>query len=97
MSTLQHVNDPNEYVNALRGQDPSEGTWLRGAIDDFWYGVEPYEYECVDNQRIAASTSNAELDAYDEAKTHGCCGFVDVRLGPSPDGTVYRYGFNHGH
>jgi hypothetical protein len=97
MSILEHVDSPREYVEELCAQDPIEGKWLQGMIGDFWDSTEPYEYECVDNTRLACGSSEAELDAYEVLVQSGCCGFVDMRFGPSPNGNSYRYGFNHGH
>lgn len=58
---------------------------------------EAEEYDCVDNYRIAIVGDAESEAAYEEAQRQGCCGFVDVKLGPSPSGRSYLYGFNHGH
>lgn len=97
MSTLEHIDDPQGYTDTLTAQDPIEGAWLRDQVDAFWARVEPHEYEFVDNTRIASCVKDPELDAYDDLRCGGCCGFMDVDFGPSPRGITYKYGFNHGH
>ncbi len=80
-------------LEALYG--PIEGVWLQARIDEFWAGTEPYEYECVDSNRVKRVGVTSEEDAYDEAVT--CCGRMDMLFGPSPGGFTYGYGFNYGH
>lgn len=55
------------------------------------------EWDCEDNHRLALVGDAASEAEYEEAQRQGCCGSVDVRLGPSPAGRHFLYGFNHGH
>lgn len=84
-----------ETLGAKYGRE--EGLWLVQATAGFWAEAEDGEYECVDNHRLALVGEASDEAEYDEAARTGCCGSVDVELGPSPSGRTYRYGFNHGH
>lgn len=75
----------------------AEADWLRDTIEMFWSSVDEHEYEFVDNVRLACLDIHEEMIAYECAKDQGCCGSIDKRLGPSPGGRTYVYGFNYGH
>ena len=59
--------------------------------------VAEEDYEYVDNVRVARVGDKAEEEAYEDQKQHGCCGYYDDEVGPSPGGHQYRWGFNYGH
>ena len=73
-----------------------EAAWLRAELAAFWAKAED-EFDCVDNSRLCLVGDALDEAAYDEAASQGCCGFVDLEVGPSPAGRTYRHGFNHGH
>ena len=54
------------------------------------------DFEFQDNHRYAVKGDLAQERAYESARDHGCCGFVDVEL-TCDDGSVLLYGFNYGH
>lgn len=55
------------------------------------------EFECSDNFRLCRVGDFDGEDEYEAARNDGCCGSVDIEIGPSPAGHKYRYGFNYGH
>ena len=68
----------------------------RRAVDQWWEANDSDDFDCVDNYRFATKGNAAEEAAYDETRTLGCCGSVDVVL-PCDDGTTLLFGFNYGH
>lgn len=74
---------------------PVEAEFLSSEISKI-FSVEG-EFEFVDNERLCLEgDSEGEAEYHEEAR-NGCCGFFDTRLGPSPSGKYYMFGFNHGH
>ena len=61
-----------------------------------WFATEG-EFECSDNFRLCRIGDLAGEAEYEDARNDGCCGFIDIEIGPSPAGHKYRYGFNYGH
>jgi len=53
------------------------------------------DLECVDNCRIARKNDSNEVNAYEEARSEGCCGFFDMEI--LVDGEVFLIGCNYGH
>lgn len=55
------------------------------------------EFDCSDNFRLCrVGDSDGEAE-YETIRNDGCCGSVDIEIGPSPAGHTYRHGFNYGH
>ena len=69
-------------------------SWLEDRIVDL---IIQGDYDYIDNARLAIKGHSPSELVYEHAQDNGCCGFVDVELGPAPSGTTYLYGFNHGH
>ena len=55
------------------------------------------EFECSDNFRLCQVGDPIGESEYGEIRNSGCCGSVDIEIGPSPAGHFYHYGFNYGH
>jgi hypothetical protein len=55
------------------------------------------EFDCSDNFRLCRVGDPIGEAEYEDARSDGCCGFVDIEIGPSPAGHIYRHGFNYGH
>ena len=73
-----------------------EYSWLREELTRVLWSQDD-DYECSDNFRCALVGDSSSEEAYERQAAEGCCGQVDVKLGPSPEGREYRYGFNYGH
>ena len=55
---------------------------------------------CLDNFRIADKNDPIAVDAYEDAQSHGCCGFADDEFEYTAHGkapTIIMLGFNYGH
>ena len=76
-----------------------EANWLLDAVHAWWEENDPEgdRYEYADNRRLALVGDEASQAVYDEMALEGCCGSMDVALGPSPAGRTYLFGFNYGH
>lgn len=60
-----------------------------------WFFNDIAELDFADNFRFAFRDQAAEVDEYEEARSDGCCGFVDMEV--EVDGRVYWMGCNYGH
>lgn len=60
-----------------------------------WFFNDTAELDFADNFRFAFRDNAAEVDAYEEARSRGCCGCVDAEV--QVDGRVYWMGCNYGH
>jgi len=61
-----------------------------------WEDSQEEFFDCQDSFRYADSENQEQINAYEDIKNGGCCGFIDVELKCS-DGTTLWYGFNYGH
>ncbi len=88
------------FSDVLRLFGQAEHDWLRAELDAWWMSQATAEFPddepfpCADNFRLALKGDEA---SYEEAVCNGCCGSVDIEVGPSPSGRTYLYGFNYGH
>jgi hypothetical protein len=66
---------------------------------DAWIDANggPDEFDCADNFRLCRVGDSVGEAEYEETRNDGCCGSVDIEIGPSPAGHVYHHGFNYGH
>lgn len=54
-------------------------------------------YDNMDKVRFADESDPIAIEDFKWIRRHGCCGEAHFRLGPSPSGRFYLYGFNYGH
>lgn len=59
--------------------------WLEKKVDD----------PCMDNYRFAFEDDDKQMQAYEQSKLDGCCGFWDEKI--SINGRAARIGCNYGH
>jgi hypothetical protein len=59
--------------------------WVKDDVDD----------GCMDNYRFAYLDDESALQAYDEKRNHGCCGFFDREV--TIAGRAAKIGCNYGH
>ncbi len=72
-----------------------ENLAIEAWLEDYIYRqVEGEDY--IDNLRWAMLGDVAQMDAYNDAKGSGCCGFFDGEV-TAPDGNTYAVGCNFGH
>lgn len=53
--------------------------------------------ECIDNFRVAETSSEEEVGRYNKKKSRGCCAFWDEEVTYYPTGQTFQFGFNYGH
>jgi hypothetical protein len=77
----------------------AETNWVHAAIHRWRRENDPNgdRFEYSDNTRIAIKGDLGSELVYEDRRDAGCCGSVDVELGPSPTGRTYLFGFNYGH
>lgn len=66
-------------------------TWLMEYIH---LQVEGEDY--IDNERWAVLGDPWQMEVYNHARDHGCCGSYDGEV-TAPDGLTYAVGCNYGH
>lgn len=66
-------------------------------IEEFMTMDEEVDDPCVDNYRACISNTDKDYsDKYEEALSHGCCGYED-KLITAPSGRIFSIGCNYGH
>lgn len=83
-------------INIYTGfKELAENGWTKeqlDALDEHCRKIDDEsKYECCDNFRFARVDNQKEVNAYYDAKNHGCCGFYDVEF------SGIMFGFNYGH
>jgi len=83
-----------DSVKAAFGE--GEYSWLREELNRMLWSQDN-GFECSDNFRCALVGDSLSEEVYEHVAREGCCGQIDIKLGPSPAGREYLYGFNYGH
>lgn len=93
----------------VRGLPPADREWIVKEIDLIHYGTfeeqalsalageREMRYPRWDNERLADEGISYQVSQFNAIRERGCCGDAHFRLGPSPSGRFYLYGFNYGH
>lgn len=53
--------------------------------------------DCLDNERFACCNNQKQIDAYNDIKNNGCCGFYDEIWKNELTGNSFMFGYNYGH